>query len=427
MTHERVRVWGIRSSLSIIDQGLTSGAGLLLNLLLARWLSSEAYGAFSVAFATVLFLFGFSSALLLEPMSVLGPACYSSQMLGYFRAQLKLHTALVVSLSGILGVAAVVIALTGGKHELVQALAGSALALPFLLLLWLIRRMCYVMHRPYMAVWGSASYLICVVAGLWLLRTTSRLSSFSAFVLIGAASIPATVVLLRQLGIIGGSVGQGLDWRTVASANWQYGRWLVASTVLFSVTTQTQTYLVAALLGLGAAGTLRALQIPALVMTQIVTAFGLLVLPALARDFGSGHLERLRRKAILVSLFLTILALAYAGFLALFVGPVERILFAGKFSAGRWLIPLLALIPVFNAFATGFSMALRASQKPHFDLLANAVAAPAALISALILIRLWGVSGAGLSMVAGLAVYSCAFFFSFQSLSRQRIVTNVAA
>ena len=427
MTHERVWAWGIRSSLSIIDQGLTSGAGLLVNLLLARWLRSEAYGAFAVAFATVLFLFGFSSALLLEPMSVLGPACYSTEMIEYFRLQLKLHTVLMVSLSGILGLAAVVVARAGGQGELVQALAGSALALPFLLSLWLVRRMCYVIHRPHMAVWGSASYAICVTGGLWALRITGRLSSFSAFLLIGAASVPAVVVLLGQLGIIGKSFEQGPDWTRVASANWQYGRWLVASTVLFSVTTQAQTYLVAALLGLGAAGTLRALQIPALVMTQIVTAFGLLVLPTLARDFGSGQIERLRRKAMLVSLFLTILALAYAGFLALFSGSVERILFAGKFSTDSWLIPLFALIPVFNGLATGFSMALRASQKPHFDLLANAIAAPAALISALILIRLWGVSGAGLSMVAGLAVYSCSFYLSFRSLPRQRIVTDVAA
>ena len=62
---ERLYVWGVRSGTSIIDQGLTSLAGLLISLLLARWLSAESYGAFAVIYATVLFLFGFHSVLIL--------------------------------------------------------------------------------------------------------------------------------------------------------------------------------------------------------------------------------------------------------------------------------------------------------------------------------------------------------------------------
>jgi O-antigen/teichoic acid export membrane protein len=427
ITGERFRVWGIRSALSILDQGLTSATGLVLNLLLARWLSKEAYGAFAVAFTTVLFLAGFHTALLLEPMSVLGPACYSTHITGYLRNHLKLHTALVIVLSGALGVAATAVALRGGEYELAWALSGSALALPFLLLLWLVRRMCYVVDRPSMAAWGSAAYLILVVVGLFLLHTSNRLCVFSAFLLMGTASVPAVVVLLRRLDVIGENFRPGPAWKQVASENWKYGRWLVAGTVLFTVTTQIQTYLVAAFLGLVAAGTLRALQIPSLVMLQTVTAFGLLVLPSLARDFGTAQLEKLRKKALLVSILLAVLALAYAAGLAFFSAPLEYLLFHNKFSADSWLIPVFGLIPVFTGFATGFSMALRAAQKPHCDLLANAMSAPAGLVSAFILIRIWGVAGAALSMVVGFAVYSFVFFFSFHNWSKERTSMNAAA
>src|SRR5207237_8631889 len=86
-----VRTWGIKAGVSIVEQGLVSGAGFLLSFLLARWLSSEAYGAFAVAFATLLFLSGFHNVLLLEPMSVMGPARYANQASAYFAAQLKIH------------------------------------------------------------------------------------------------------------------------------------------------------------------------------------------------------------------------------------------------------------------------------------------------------------------------------------------------
>jgi O-antigen/teichoic acid export membrane protein len=81
-------------------------------------------------------------------------------------------------------------------------------------------------------------------------------------------------------------------------------------------------------------------------------------------------------------------------------------LFGGKFGAYARVMPMLALIPVCSGFSTGYSMALRAFQKPHFDLLANAVAAPVGVMSAVWFIRWWGLAGAAASMIFASAVYS---------------------
>ena len=70
-----------------------------------------------------------------------------------------------------------------------------------------------------------------------------------------------------------------------------------------------------------------------------------------------------------------------------------------------WLMPVLSLVPAVNGLTMGFSMALRASQRPHLDLLANAIAAPIAVASALSFIRWSGLAGAAASMVIGFAVY----------------------
>ena len=427
LTGERLRFWGIRSGLSVLDQGLTSGAGFLLNLFLARCLTSDGYGAFAVGFTTILFLFGFHTALLLEPMSVMGPATYSVQIVEYFLTHLKLHTVLLIILSAALFLAAGVAAWTGAQKELIRALVGSAIALPFLLLLWLVRRMCYVVHRPSMAVWGSGGYLASILLGLWFLRSKDLLDVFSAFLLMAAASIPAAVVLLWQLRLIGRKLLCPVSWKQVLVENWRYGRWLVASTVLFAITSQIQTYVAAGFLGLGAAGTLRAMQIPSLLMTQIVTAVGLMMLPAMAQDFGVGLIDRLRKKAELCTLALTGMAVSYALLLAIFAKPLEHILYGGKFAPVSWLVPVLGLVPVFTAFATGFSMALRAVQKPHFDLVANAISAPIGLITAMVFVRAWGVGGAALSMVAGFAAYALVFFFTFRRWTTQITIAQSAA
>src|SRR5579863_9326868 len=69
-TSANLRIWGKKSVLTLVDQGFTSGAGFGVNVLLARWVSAEIYGAFAVAFAGFLFVSGFQNVLSLEPLSV---------------------------------------------------------------------------------------------------------------------------------------------------------------------------------------------------------------------------------------------------------------------------------------------------------------------------------------------------------------------
>jgi O-antigen/teichoic acid export membrane protein len=136
-------------------------------------------------------------------------------------------------------------------------------------------------------------------------------------------------------------------------------------------------------------------------MTQAITATGLLFLPVLSRDHGRGATGRMRHKAMLLSLALAATAMCFAAFLALFSRRLEQILFGGKYAPDAWLMPILALVPVVSAFSIGYSMVLRASQRPQLDLLANIIAAPLALLSALCFIRWWGLAGAASSMVLG--------------------------
>jgi len=411
----RLRAWGLKSALSLMDQGLTSAAGFGVNLLLARSLAPDLYGAFAVAFAAFLFISGFHNVLLLEPLSVMGPSGHVGRLPEYFRAQIAVHMILVGALSLVAVLAGLVLWRVAPASPLVGSVLGSALVLSLLLLLWLARRMCYVMQRPGVAVAGSAAYFACVITGLFALHSTGRISPFSVFLLLGAGSLLSTGILLHRLGVksTGDASETSISWREVLRENWGYGRWLAGSTVLWSIASQAQMFLVAGFLGLGATGILRAMQLPSLVMTQINTATGLLVLPVLARDFGHGAIQRLRQKAFLVNLSLGGAACGFALVLLFLAAPAERWLFGGKYSQHAWLIPLLALMPLAAALSVGPSTALRAAQKPHFDLLANGVAAPVGLLSAVAFMHWWGLAGAAVSMVTSLTAYACVYWFSY--------------
>jgi O-antigen/teichoic acid export membrane protein len=412
-----LRVWGVRSALSVFDQGLTASVGFGVNVLLARWMPADVYGAFAVAFAGFLFISGFYNAILLEPLTVMGPSRHAQRLPAYFREQIAIHTLLVGVLAALVLLAGAGFTLMAPQNPLGGALIGTGLALPFLLLLWLVRRMCYVVQRPSIAVLGSGFYLSFVFVGLFLLRHFNMASPLTAFLLTGAGSLLSAGVLWRKLGSerTQRPRDEHSKWRQVLRENWIYGRWLVGSTVLNSVSTQVQMFLVASTVGLAAAGVLRAMQIPALLMVQVIAATGLLILPAFSYDFGSGSRTRMRHKAMLVSIGLVGATLSFAALLALFAGPVEQLLFGGKYTEHAWLMPVLVLVPAALGASLGQSMALRAMQRPHFDLAANAIAAPVGVLSAIAFMHWWGLGGAAASMVLSYATSSITTWWVYRA------------
>jgi O-antigen/teichoic acid export membrane protein len=244
------------------------------------------------------------------------------------------------------------------------------------------------------------------------------------FLLVGVASLVGSGVVLRQVGVgalweVGISDGRRITWASALRENWAYGRWLVGSTILYSVSGQVQMFLAGAFLGLGAAGILRAMMLPASAMTQVVTAASLLVLPGFSYDFGRGLAGRIRQKAMILSGALCGAGICFSVMLWMVAGRTEHILFAGKYAAYAWLMPMLSLVPAVNGLTMGFSTALRASQRPHLDLLANAIAAPIAVLSAVSFIHWWGLAGAAASMVTGFVVYmgvNCWAFYAVPGL-----------
>lgn len=423
----RLRALGVKSAWSLLDQGLTALTGFCVTFLLARWLAPEIYGAYAIAFAGYLFVSGLHNVIVLEPMSVIGPSRHAGRLREYFRAQMAVHAVLASVCSAVVVLAAVAAWVIAPSSPLSGAIAGSGSALPFLLFLFLARRVCYVRQRPAAAAVGSGLCLALTVLGLYVLRHFEVVRPFWVFLLVGAASFAGSLAVLQQAGVFGDRAveEQRIEWASALRENWSYGRWMVGSTILYSIAGSVQMFLAAAFLGLGAAGILRAMMLPASVMTQAVTAAGLLVLPGLSYDFGRGRVGLIRRKAVIVSAALCVAGLCFAGVLLGGAGITERFLFGGKYAEYAWLMPILALIPAANGLTMGFSAALRASQRPHFDLLANAIAAPVAMVSAVFFIRWWRLGGAAVSMAVGLVVFMAVTCWSFYATRPSRLTAEM--
>lgn len=223
----RWRPWAAKSAWSLVDQGFTALTGFCVTFLLARWMAPDVYGAYAIAFAGYLFVGGLHNVIVLEPMSVLGPARHSDRMAQYLRAQMFVHWILAAGCAVLVLIVGGFVWIASPRSPLVGATLGAGLALGFLLFLFFARRVCYVLGRPALAVAGSGSCFALALAGLFVLRSVGTVRPLDAFCLVGVASLTGALVVIRTVGSMrltaGDSGSARYVWTAMLKENWEYG------------------------------------------------------------------------------------------------------------------------------------------------------------------------------------------------------------
>jgi O-antigen/teichoic acid export membrane protein len=400
---KRVLLWAVRASFSITDQALVSVANFGLSVVLARLLLPVDYGAFSIAFAAFFVAAGIHNALIVEPMSVLGPAEHQNELALYVGKVLRLHFLITapLALTGVIGS----IFFLGTALGL--PLLAMSVCLPFLLLFWTTRRAHYLESHADLAATSSLLYCLSLTLFIAVARLAGHLTVSVGFVSMAVASVLAGMFSLRTLKVgfrMGSAKMEAL--RTVFREHWSFGKWLLPSALLFPLVFQVQIFATGALLGLPAAGVLRALQNPIMPAIQVVTALAVLAIPTLARSFGDGRVDFTYRCGWLYTLAMVLVAGAYELILLATGGWWDNLLYKGRYSEWEYLMPILGLVPVTSAVAAGSAVILRAVQRPGLITLANLGAGIFGLASIYPFLVKWHFAGAvygllGSQIVAG--------------------------
>jgi O-antigen/teichoic acid export membrane protein len=394
--------WTTKGGLAIADQGLFAGSNFLLNVLLARWLAPADYGAFALAYSVFLLFGVFHTAILTEPMLVFGPGKYRERFPEYLGILLRGHFALMLPGAALLAAAALLLGWvyspTVGRAFLALALAG-----PFILLLWLLRRAFYVRLNPGWSAVSGGVYLAILLASILALRPAGRLTPATGFLAMAAASLITCLVLFVLLRPKLATESSAM--RAVAADHWRYGKWAAATAAPSWFSSNIYFLVLPAWFGLEAAGALKALINLAMPALHTISALGVLLLPILvrARDRGGPHTMK-RTMKLSLAVFLS----GSACYLALLWGfrlQIFQFLYAGKYAEyASWPLLLVGMAPIVASFPTVLGGALRALERPDWVLWSYCAACGFALVVGWPLSAASGVAGA----LAGLLLTSLA-------------------
>jgi O-antigen/teichoic acid export membrane protein len=388
--------WMLKCSTAMMDHGLISGSNFLLGIVLARYLGSEQYGAFALAFSTFVLLSLIHSALAMEPMSVFAPSIYRKTLPEYLGLLLWLQVAGSVIIVACAGAGEVFFRMAGMQTHLISAFEGIALASPCVLIFWFARRAFYLQFRPSSALIGSIVYSVFLCFGIWVLAAGHRLSPFAAFVVMGTAALLTSLLLLFLLrpAVSEKAIFKVLSMREVVMRHWHYGRWAFASALFIWIPWNSFYSVVTHYSGLAESGTLKALLNLAMPMTQTYAAFSLLFISQAARLGHDKGWDAVKVLAWRIAGLYALGSSVYWILVCLFRNQLINLMYAGHYREMVPLIPVVAVASILSGAAMGPTIAIRAMRSP-----ANVAAIyfGSSLVSLLFGIpacRAWGIRGA---------------------------------
>ncbi len=425
-----VKKWGGKAILSISEQGIVSGANFALNILLARWLSPSEYGAFAIAFSLFLLLSLLHNALILEPMNVIGIVHYRGRIPSYLMSTAWIQTGISIGLALLLTLLAAGMGFNGSS--LTPSLFSLAIATPFILLFWFLRRLCYLEIRPELALRGSVFYTLFLLLGIVGMWQYHLISPFNAFLVMAAASGGASVVF----SLLFHSSLKGLPLETpnlsqvkgVMVRHWSYGRWIIGSSLVGWIASIIYTPLIGAFVGLEEVGGFRAMENLLLPMDQTLTALTILLLPWFSKQRGEQGSQDLKKTVINTGAVIASLTCAYVAVILMTGGWITRTLYGGEYySAFLNLLPYLGgVVIIRGAFLVGFGVALSAAERSDILFWSALGGAVITLTLGVFLVWYGGILGAAVGRLASAVVQLGVSLWWFRHLVKGRDFYSVS-
>jgi O-antigen/teichoic acid export membrane protein len=377
--------WLKKGGAAFVDQALFAGSNFIVNWLILLWMPKEEAGAVIVAFTWFLLLQTFYDALTVSPMSYYGAGKYSKEFKRYLAYIFYGHMVLAALVTVCLGVGAyltsasarfylstglaqtalggVLPTLPGTSGVLLgAALAGAALAAPFLLARGLIRQPFYILSIPAWSAVGGGLYLVANILTTFLLYITDNLTPFTAILGMGIAALLTTILQVAVLKpeFRKPNTESIVNTRDLIIDHWRQGRWSLSARGLSWVSTNSGYLLLPLVVGFGGSAALRAAMNLIMPISQTNAAMLSLLTPAFVRAFNKEGTTGLKRRVWKVTQVIFLVTFIYFIGTTLFGQWLIHLLYDGKYDQDITLLFIIGigLIPVITTISRILDAAL---------------------------------------------------------------------
>lgn len=406
-----------QAGLALLDQSLVSGGRFATSVLVGRVCGQESLGHFTLGFTIVLTILCLQDSLISVPYNVYGSRLRPRGRRALAGSTLIHSIVLGAACSLLLAVAAAAVSTIEALASMAPVLGALSLAVPWLLLRELARRMAFAHLRTATALALDALVVVLQLAVLGWLLAAGGLGPGTAHLAAGAACLLSVLVWYAW-------VGRGeLAWhrrRVVADLlhHGRLGRWLFASQMVFLLQWNAVTWLLALLAGATETGALAACLTLALLCNPLLLGMSNLLEPRVVLACVSGGPVQVWRMVVKWTVWLLLLVTGYCALIALFGSRGLSLLYGPAYAVYAPALTLMALTVLAGTWGLAADAGLRAVERADVGFRISVLSLVVTLGLAAALIPGSGVTGAAGGMLAGAVAGSAARWAALAQLVR---------
>lgn len=389
---------------SLADQAVASITNFATGVILARCCSKEEFGLYMLGFTVILLVTDVQTSLIATPYMVFAPRLKGGKHALYSGSTLVHQLVFSLITMVILAVGALVTHFGIGPQGLSRVMGVLSTVIAVIMMREFVRRVCFARLKLKAAFVFDACVGAGQIAGLLLIARLGWLSANSAYWLIGAAC------------------GAGVAWwlwtdrnyfrpRAGASIadlkrNWTFGKWVFASGLLWTASTNLYPWLLAFFHGAAAAGTFAACMGVVSASNPVLLGIQNLVGPKIAHEYANNGPIALRRLVLRISGIIALPLSLLTVVLILWGDRFVGMLYGRQYTGNMAVVAVLACNLLVTAVAFAFSRALFAVERADLDFRLNLAAIAIMATLGLWLVRSYGPLGAALGLLIAIVLTS---------------------
>lgn len=403
-----------KSLYSVSDQLLFAGSAFLTQIIFVRYLGLRDYGELSLAISVSVLADALIRPIATEPMLVFGANKKTINFNKYISSCIFFFTILSSVFSFIILMAYLLLPLFGKGWDTLLVLS---ISYPAIGIFWVLRMACYAKGKPEISsVCSLAHGILLVPAVIWLGHSGS-LTPSTALAALASVSILASALCIFLLGIpiwIFSSRDARL-FRRVINVHWNYGKWLQFGSIGYWVTNVGYIPLTSQIVGLEAAGTVRAIQNLFLPLGHFFNGIYFFILPRL-----SGRLKILDQATIKSDVSKTAILFGASSIIYLTtISYFNDFIFTTVYSRSidefyKFVVYIIASLFFFDAIKRALSLFLAATRKTRWLMLSRCTGIAVMIVVSWPSTMMFGLHGVVFSMLLSeiFTVLALAYFMS---------------
>jgi len=372
------------------DQALISLTNFLATVMVARSATPTDLGVYAVGFSALTFVRNTMEGLVIQPLNVYGAGMEEDEFSAYTSSTAISQLALAC-LTALVSAAGGWLLIQTGNDVAGPALFHLWFVLSFWQLQEFVRRLLYTRRRVFAALINTLLGSVMRLGLLWWWSRSAALNGIRGLEAIGWGAVIALLAGLWANRRVWR--WRGLTPLQTWRRNWDFGRWMMGSTLANWISVEFYPVLTAGLVSFAAAGAYRAIQNLVAPIHALLRATDTFLTPRAAEGFRSQGLSALQRVLRLSYVFNGLPVLALLGFAILFPRQILGFLYGETYTPYSQGVVLMAIFYALWFAYWPLQTVLKASRQSKPIFIANLVAIVLMFSLGLLAIRLWGVFG----------------------------------